>query len=219
MVVVEQDDSDFKQGYFGEMTKATRNFISSSWDNISSSAFGETAKNIFEKTTQLISSAFENEHFRKLKSSVRASRNTVDDNAFLYLNDIGQLQHAPSAMHHLMMANPFVRNLYHKGVVDGYSDTYDDVDPGCIGEDHVHYRLATNGIVVRDPKDGLYYSTSYSDEELDNYEELDIVQQSMIQHAWSQCNAYLSLGNDDPTSRYNSSLSRRWTSDIADLYE
>lgn len=217
MVIVEQDDMDFKQGFFGEMTRSTRDFIEKSWSSFDSSGLGAAARKIYEVSKEAITSTFENESVRKLRASIRSARASVDNNAFKQLDSIGAMQHAPGSMQHLIMANPVIRTLYHRGAVDGFSDTYTDIQPNAIGDEHVHYRLATNGIVVQDPNDGQFYSTSYHDEELDLYEPLDIIEQSMIMDAWSRCNELVALGEDDPTSVYNSSLGRSWTADTLNL--
>lgn len=217
MVIVEQDDMDFKQGFFGEMTRSTKDFINRSWDNFDTSSIGASARKIYEASKNLIFETFENEKVRKLRASIRSARESVDLNLFKELNDIGALQHAPGSMQHLLMANPVVRTLFHRGLVDGYSETYTDMQPNAIGEDHLHYRLATNGIVIKDYKDGMYYSTSYHDEELDLYEELDIVEQSIIANAWQRANVILAEGKDDPTSIFNSSLSRSWSASALNM--
>lgn len=220
MIVVEQDDADFQQGFFGEMSRSAREFLTESWQGVTSSDFGVAARNVFERTKNSISEVLENESIRKLRASVRAARNNVDDNSIIQLSSIGSLQHAPGAMQHLIMANPFARSLYHKNLIDGYSDSYTDIQPGVVGEDHVHYRLAMNGMEALDPTDNQIRMVSYSDEELDLYEPLDIVEQSFIQCAWERTNDFLSEGGDDPTSIYNSSLGRAWTNkDISDLFE
>ena len=45
------------------------------------------------------------------------------------------------------MAQPDIRSLYHKGHCDGYSDTYVDMEPGLVGEQHYDYRRVMDGVV------------------------------------------------------------------------
>jgi hypothetical protein len=101
-------------------------------------------------------------------------------------------------MQRWVMANPMVRELYHKQRCDGYSSTYTDVSPGDIKENHYDYRRTTDGVML-ETTEGDYVTKWYieellpSDRHLTNSEKIDII------NTWTVVNNALMMKELDPT--------------------
>ena len=121
-----------------------------------------------------------------------------------YLRTIGEVQHAPSSMIAMLMAEPTVRRMYHQQRVDGYSESYTDNQPGKVGEDHYDYRRVVNGVFMEE--EGEWVATTYYEDLLPGTGELEFLDQVDILRTWEQMRIHLMRRKEDPTSRWNSSL-------------
>lgn len=118
--------------------------------------------------------------------------------------DLGRMQHAPMKMQRWLMAEPTVRQYYIDQRCDGYSDTYVDLEPGKVGEQHYDYRRVMNGIVT-DTEDG-WTSTTYHDDLNNDDAELHVDEQHDILISWTALVKMIRAGKEDPTSRYAAEL-------------
>ena len=147
---------------------------------------------------------------RMLRAVSRSVRNFWQIDDIRVLTDIDQFQHAAPKMQRWIMAEPTVRTLYHKQRLDGYSESYVDIDPQGIGESHYDYRRAMDGIVVvnEDAKgnDPEYVADNYMDELLPEDADLTLEEQSDILLAWEHAKAHILRRKEDPTSRFNADL-------------
>lgn len=120
------------------------------------------------------------------------------------LNNIGEMQTAPTVMQRWLMANPVVRELYHNQQCSGYADTYVDMHPGLVGVDHYDYRRVMDTIVVDDDKGShavFYMDNLYEgDRHLEHGEQVDIL------NTWGLLEIMLQARNLDPTCPYGSSF-------------
>ena len=126
--------------------------------------------------------------------------------AIVPLMNLEDIQRASLTMQRWVMANPVVRERYHNQQLDGYSDTYLDMDPGSIGMTHYDYRMVTEGTVEiitneHDEPEGTLYKQYFMDSELrDGDSLLDLGEKVDIKDTWSIVEAYLRKGDEDPTS-------------------
>lgn len=120
------------------------------------------------------------------------------------LKTIGQCQQAPLTMQRWIMANPTVRRMYQQQRLEGYSETYLDVEPNVRGEEHYDYRRAMNGVII-DTDDG-WYSTTYYDDLVEGDRELTLEEKVDILDTWDTVLYYIRQGGEDPTSPSNAEL-------------
>ena len=130
--------------------------------------------------------SYREDALRSLKAIGRGVETMYQTNGVSELYTIGQLQHANAVMQRWIMACPEVRTLYHQQRIDGYSDTYTDLNPGVVGLDHYEYRRVTNGMTMQ-----------HGDDELTFDEQIDIM------YTWNRASAVLHAAVDDPTSKWN----------------
>ncbi len=148
---------------------------------------------------------------RAVRAAGRALSNLWQLDEIRPLVDIGELQNAPPTMQRWIMAEPEVRRLYHQQRIDGYSHTYQDMQPGAIGEEHYDYRRVMDGMVVVDEvadEDGEYgwTATTYLEELLPDDNDLDIVEQVDITDTWQNAVAYIRRRKEDPTDRFGAEI-------------
>lgn len=95
---------------------------------------------------------------------------------------VEELRCAPVVMQQYIMAMPELRQRYHLGQIDGYSDTYTDGAPGTIGLHHVDYQAVMDGVLVE--QNGMYTATSYVGLEDDGGQRLLLSEKDAILSTW-----------------------------------
>ena len=150
----------------------------------------------------------------KIVSSTRRALAAVNafnsPSAILPLLTDEQFRQANQTMQRFVMADEVVRHLHQKKRIDGWSDTYQDLQPKVIGHDHYDHRVALNGIVeqkVDEDKNVTYQVTEFRGErkpwdvEFSTNELLDVRRTSMF------ARSRLKKGLDDLTNLYEGIVS------------
>lgn len=195
---------------YGKPHPSTMQFLSNQFENMSASVqnagqqFFDAARNMYEQLSG-------SHAMRVFRAAGRAVRAAWQLDEIRQLETMGDFQHAPLAMQRYLMAEPTTRALYQQQRIDGYSETYRDLFPGDIGENHYDYRRVMNGIVVvdeshEDPNEHGWHATTYYDEQLPDDDDLQLSEQVDILDAWERLRAKIAAKGEDPTSRYNAEM-------------
>jgi hypothetical protein len=139
------------------------------------------------------------------RAALRASQNLFMPNSVMMYQNIGQLQQAGTTMQRWIMANPIVRQAYHAQQCDGYSNSYVDMHPGKIGEDHYDYRRVMDG-VVQESDEHDWVAKFYMDDTLEGDVDLSHNQKVDILSTWDIANLMMAKAGEDPTSPWNGKL-------------
>ena len=140
----------------------------------------------------------------KARELYRKARGLFVQDSMDQLWDIETMQAAKADMQRFIMAMPELRNLYHKQRIDGYSDTYVDVEPTRVGTGQREYDQVMHGVLVSDPEtDMLTFEYSYN-LEADPSNQLDILKQQNVLSTWDYLRAVLKETNVDPTDMFGS---------------
>lgn len=126
-------------------------------------------------------------------------------NRVVCLFELVQMQQASPMMQRFVMANPVVRDLYHRQRCDGYSDSYVDVHPGDIGEAHYDYRRVMDGIMQMDEKNE-WYVRQYHERLPEEERPLFFTEKVDILCTWNAMDLIMALGKDDPTGQAGATL-------------
>jgi hypothetical protein len=137
------------------------------------------------------------EFARNILKSFTSSTAVVNDR-ILNLFEINALQGASIQMQRWVMASPVVRELYHAQRCDGYSDTYVDVDPGLVGDNHYDYRRVMDGMMTI--TDDNWSAKIYLEELKEGDRDLTHGEKVDILHTWSRLEYLIALNKEDPTS-------------------
>lgn len=160
--------------------------------------FVETSKALYEKVN-------DSNAVRLAKAAVRMAKGMFHPNAIVPLETVEDIRAAQPMMQRYIMAETTLRDQYRKQLVDGYSDTYSDVDPGKMGHEHYDYRRVMNGVVVEEVDsegNDTWTSYNYFDDLRGDDRELDFMEQHSILRTWDVVRIALAAGRDpsDPFS-------------------
>ena len=124
---------------------------------------------------------------RKLQLAVKKIVGVFHTDIVQYLPTFDDLHIAKPIMIPYVMACPELRTLYEYGDSEGYGDNYCDLQPGIIGEGHVHYDRVMNGVMTaikdedgEETDDYEYYITIPEDEDdvanqIEPYQQVDVL--------------------------------------------
>lgn len=147
---------------------------------------------------------------RAARKAVQAVSSYIRGDTIINLENLEQLQTATPKMQRFIMSNPVIRQLHMDGRIDGYSETYVDIQPGKIGFQHYDYRVATHGIVMATVDEAgqatKYEVTQYKTDLAPWDEELSVRNRIDIHRTWAVGLANLIEGEEEPTTRFGGKL-------------
>lgn len=150
---------------------------------------------------------------RRIRQSVRRMTSSFRRDDIRLLDTLESLQKAMPKMQMYLMANPVARELEIQQVIDAYSDSYSNPNPGKKGMDDPVFRRVMDGVVLTERYHGL--GPDESDDQWHamqdvmadpDDEELDHIQSYDIRSSWAHLEYLLSLKKKDPTSILNDSM-------------
>ena len=193
--------------FFAQPTEVDIQMFQQSHQNILQrmmSPIAEPLANFYHSVVDQIQSI----DYSRLKNFARSVERKVfsfweSDEVIIPLLSLSDLQFPPQNMIRWIMANPVVREKYHRQEVAGYDDKYVDLDPKEKGHWHKDYQMVMDGMETID-EDGETWYTSYerTEDENDVLDELSLSERLDIVTSWDSTNYYLSKMEDDPTSQY-----------------
>lgn len=145
---------------------------------------------------------------RAARKAVAGVTSYVQTDSILALADLESIQTANVKMQRWVMAGIDVRRYFNKGLVDGYSETYIDIQPGKIGRDHYDYRCASHGIVITTEEEkSIKYEVTQYNMALTSWDEpLSTRNRTDINRTWQVTASLLLEGADDPVSRFGGKI-------------
>ena len=175
----------------------------STLSNISGS-FVDAGQAFFQRAKEVYDRFNSSEAVNAARAAIRKLGNVFQTNEITDIWDICVMQNAPPITQRFIMAEPTLRGLYHQQRVDGYSETYVDVQPGKIGNDHYDYRRATDGIVqeIQDDDEYEWKMTTWAEDIHDGDRELTLDEKHDVQMLWHRVKFFISRGKEDPTSAF-----------------
>lgn len=162
--------------------------------------FIESSKDLYEKVN-------DSNAVRLAKAALRNAKGLFQPDKIVSIDNVEDLRNAQPVMQRYIMAEPTIRELYHKQQCDGYSDTYADIEPDKIGDKHYDYRRVMTGIIVDEVVDGedSWVSRNYCDDLLGDDRDLNFDEKIDILKTWDIIKMCVS-NNQDPTSIYSNEL-------------
>lgn len=164
--------------------------------------FMDANKALYEKIN-------DSEAIRIAKMALRYAKGLAHPNMIVALVDLDSFRAASPVNQRYVMANPTVRDLYHRQLIDGYSDTYEDMQPGQVGDQHYDYRRVMHA-VVQDTQDdqGNYdwVAKQYYEELISGDRVLTATEKFDILKTWDVIELFLKSGQQDPTSIFDTKI-------------
>lgn len=207
-IVVGGDNSDFNAVLYGaQKHPGTVEFLRNQVYGVASQ-FGDmmsqAASTFLAKTQYAFESVNGLDALRRAKAAIGLSSSVFQEDLIRPLMSIQEIQHAPLVMERFIMAQPDLRALFNRQLCDGFADTYIDMHPGTVGENHYDYRLVMDGqVVLTEDEDGEpdWYAVNYLDEYQGTDTGLDHSDQVAIRTTWSLIKQAIKARKEDPSSR------------------
>lgn len=206
MAVITGDSSVVDALLFGMPSQSASSFVQREFDRFASTAIGEFGQQLVSQARTLYERFTNSSVVNMMQAALNQTRAITMADTIYRFNKIEDFQIAQPRMQTFIMANPTVRELYHEQRCDGYSDSYVDDQPGKIGENHTHWQMVNNGLVVEDSEGSVSW-TNYSGAFDENGGlHLHPVQAHSVLATWRELDKIIAKGEFDPTSPWNGKL-------------
>lgn len=169
-----------------------------------SNTLTDYGRQFIERARDIYISINDSEAIRKAKAVLRYAKGVFNPTHIVPLESLEDLRAAQPIMQRYIMAQPDIRNLYHSQRCDGYSDTYTDMHPGKVGDDHYDYRRVMQDVVQ--VTDEGWVAKSYVEDLLEGDRELDFDEQINILRTWEIIQMFAEAAKADPTSLFNGEI-------------
>jgi len=202
------DDMAFRALVYGaERHPGTINYLENSVSSVAnlSNTLTEAGQQFFANSREMLNSFTGSQAMQLARAALNKMNNLFSRTDIHFISELDKLQNAQPIMQRFIMAQPDVREIYHQQRCDGYSDTYVDMEPGGVGENHYDYRRVMNGIFVAD-EEGNDKVSIYLDTLHEGDRELSHDEQTSILKTWEVVANLIKYGGEDPTSIWGDSL-------------
>jgi hypothetical protein len=187
----------------GMVDEQTKDWIAQRGDGFYS-ALGERAQQFFSQAKQIHQTISESQAMQMLRNAKSKLDSLWVSNQIQALYDMAQFQTASLTMQRWVMAEETLRRKYLHQEVDGYSDSYKNLQGNAVGEAQYDWRRVMDGVGRLEGDD--YILKRYQDylpegeRELTSFEKLDVLD------SWARVRHILEEGGEDPTSLYGNML-------------
>lgn len=182
-------------------------FLANQIENLKNTGivFNDPNFNFMQKAQEMYNRIYSSDAMRIAKAALAQVGHIFQEDNIRTLADMTSMQNAPMTMQRWIMANPMVREKYHAQQCDGYSETYQDVFPGLLRDDHYDYRRVMNHVISEDEKHG-WSVKHYIEDIYDGDRELELYEKTHILNTWDIIEGFMKQGGSDPTSVWNTKL-------------
>lgn len=202
--LIEGGDSAFDAMVYGEHHQGTIAFLDEQ-RNKTRNYLTASAQEFKQRANTVIERFNESTAMRLTRAVARKMANSWNMDTIMPLTTIGQLQHSKPTMQKYIMAEPTVRKAYHDQRCDGFSDSYVDLQPKVVGNEHYEYRRATNAVFFGGGEKPME-SVTYYEKLKDDDRNLTTEEKADVMLTWRTAKELLLTGKEDPTSVYNALL-------------
>lgn len=174
----------FNAVLFPEVAPETKAWISNQFQR-GTSMLTDAGRQFMEQAQSLFSEMYDPRIMQRARSMMRAVGGIMHPNTIVPLTSVEELRMAKPIMQRYIMSCVSLRELYHKQLCDGYSDSYVDMDPKAVGEADYTWRRVMNGLVqdtVDDEGNASWKVSMFPDDLRPGDRELDLDEQSIIKN-------------------------------------
>lgn len=194
-----------EMGLFARPTEELRNFqaVHNAQALQQFQAYGQAGVEFFNQSQQAFQDFYQKSGMEAVQTLIDVGEIALTTGSHFFfprIETVEELQQMQPEYQPLLMANPIVRSYYLTDRIEGYPDTYDNVEGDAIKETHNPWRAATTGIgnwEYEDPEVHGYYFRESIDDPMDI--NLTLKEKLNVFRAWAEQNYALSQGVD-PTS-------------------
>lgn len=190
---------------YGDSNPINQEYFKQQLQNFSHT-LNDAGRRFMEGSRELYARINDSAIAERAKLAVRKAMNLFTPNTIRELDSLQALRTCQPVMQRYMMAFPGIRSLYHQQRCDGYSDSYHDLHPNQVGEDHYDYRRVMNGVVkVGEEGEPDYSVRLYMEDLLHEDRDLTHMEKVDILHSWELADLFLKQ-SIDPTSIFSEKI-------------
>lgn len=194
----------YGKGLMGTLSQNTVNWLQGQIQSVAHTGT-EFGQKIYEKSMALFNAINSDAAVNAAEAVLSQVESMMGQDIIEALTTVTQLQAAQSQMQHWIMVNPILRQAWYDGKIEGYSDTYQDPEPGLIGHEQQAYRELMNGVFL--PAEGASYQYNlYFDRSSSPDAGLTLRKLAAIVESQEAAVEEYEKGEKDPTSQYGASL-------------
>ena len=201
--VIQGGGAAFDSILYPEQNLQNQGYLYNQLQNFSQS-LNDVGKQFMESARDVYAKINSSEAVMLARSAIRAAQGIFHPNQIVPLMTINDLQMAKPVMQRWVMACPDIRELHLKQQCAGYGDTYVDIDPGKIRDEHYDYRRVMDGAIIEDGDD--WYCRTYAEDLFPGDRELDVGERQDILKTWDLVSMFVHKGEEDPTDPYSGHL-------------
>lgn len=190
------DNSGYMSGYLQQQMDIMQN----TYGNYGGELMNNSLYNSLQQSYDVITNSLRTHSINQELSM--ANMKIVDD-YFDRLTTFEEIQQANGTMQRFIMAQPDLRQAWLNKECDGYSDSYIDIDPGSVGDDHYDYRRVMDGVTQID-ENGDSYFMIYDEDLYEGDTDLDFEAQCKILDTWSAIKNIMDTSTYDMTKNSTS---------------
>lgn len=203
--VIVGNDQLFNAILYGEPQASTKRFLRKQYED--AEEMEGFSDRFISRTKSLFEDFYDSGLASRTRAALRKVRTAYIPDDVRELRTIGEIQNARPLMRSLIMAEPFIRDLFRKQRIEGYAHHYEDPYEDWVTEDIPEYQQVMSGI-EEVQEDGSVQNTIYLDVEhgLHEHIHLDPEQQFDAYFTWHRVKSMVQAGKEDPTSPVNAYL-------------
>lgn len=183
---------------YGQAHPSTTQFLQNQLSTVSN-YFTEAGRSFMEKTHQIFDHYNSSAAMEFARSAVRTVAGIFDVRTIRQLSTLSDFTQANDIMQRYLMASPILTVMYLRQRIDGYSDTYVNMNGSTVGAANYDYRRVNNGILQWEGEED-WKITQYHELLRDGDRDLIFSEQLDILNSQRAMEMIIALGRDDPTS-------------------
>lgn len=188
---------------YPEQSMQNQQYIQNQLNQINTT-LSDIGQKFMQGATELYNRINDSDIVRRAKAAIRMAQSSFHPNQIRSLETLEDLQAASLVMQRWIMAQPDLRALHQRHLVEGYSDTYVDIHKDTIAESHYDYRRVMDG-VIREEEDG-WVSRQYIEDLLKGDRDLVFDEQVDILKTWQIVEMYAKARKADPSNPFGGDM-------------
>jgi hypothetical protein len=204
LVAAPSAGSLFGKGLFGNLSQATVGYLQGQIQSLAATG-SDYGKRMYERSMEIFNEINSDHAVMVAESVLSQVESMMGQDMIEPLLTLPALQSARPIMQGWIMTSPKIRQGVYDGKLEGYSDTYVDLEPGLVGHEQSQYRVLMNG-VLQPHEEASYQYSLYFDRTSNPDEMLTIRQAAAIVESQLAAEDAMDYGEQDPTSQYGASM-------------
>lgn len=185
--------SGFDYLLYPEQNQMTLNYLQGQLSNFGNNVT-DIGRQFLEQTRAVYDKVNDSSVVRAARAALRGAKGLFHPNIIVPLETLEEIRNAQPIMQRYVMAEPTIREVYHRQLCDGYYPTYQDMEPGKVGEAHYDFRRVMDGIIVE--TDDNWKATNYYEDILSEDKELTFQEKSYVISTWDMIRMFMDAGED-----------------------